>query len=270
MVQEAVRGLYRRRDQLADRGKALPYVRSAVLSGARTVLTPAEHTLVPHRDRRRLVEIPAAQATNGAENRLNNMDFESRAGPAAVVTMAPAPRRPADEAAPVLPVWPEPDDPSLAVTALYHEHALSLIRVAHIMLGNRAAAEDVVHDAFCGLYRRWAHLADKGKAIGYVRSSVLNGCRTALRRSRLQDRIMTYQPAAVSAEAAVLSSEERREVVRALRRLPERQREVLVLRYYLDLTDEQIASDLGIAPSTIRSTRHRALASLERLLMEVS
>lgn len=198
------------------------------------------------------------------------MDLESRPGPGTVVTIAPAPRRLASQAAPGLPAWLEPEDPALAVTALYHEHALSLIRVAHIMLGSRAAAEDVVQDAFCGLYRRWAHLADKDKAIGYVRSSVLNGCRTALRRSRLQDRIMTYQPAAVSAEAAVLSSEERREVVLALRRLPGRQREVLVLRYYLDLTDEQIASDLGIALSTIRSTRHRALASLERLLTEPS
>lgn len=198
------------------------------------------------------------------------MDLQSRVGPASVVTIAAARRRPAAEAAPDLPAWLEPEDPTLAVTALYHEHALSLIRAAHIMLGNRAAAEDVVHDAFCGLYRRWGHLADKGKALSYVRSSVVNGCRTALRRSRLQDRITTYQPSAVSAEAAALSREERREVVRALRRLPDRQREVLVLRYYLDLTDEQIADDLGITPSTIRSTRHRALVSLERLLTEAT
>ena len=198
------------------------------------------------------------------------MDLESRARPAAAVTLAAAPRRPCDEAAPSLPEWLGTQDRSLAVTALYHEHALSMIRVAHIMLGNRAAAEDVVQDAFCGLYRRWGHLADKDKALGYVRSSVINGCRTVLRRRRLQDRIMTYQPAAVSAETAALSSEERREVVQALRRLPERQREVLVLRYYLDLTDEQIADDLGITPSTIRSTRHRALAALERLLTEAT
>jgi len=155
-----------------------------------------------------------------------------------------------------------------AVTVLYHEHALSLIRLAHIMLGGRAGAEDIVHDAFCGLYRRWDHLADPNKALGYVRSSVLNGCRTALRRGRLADRVRSYQPAAASAEAAVLSGEERREVVRALRRLPERQREVLVLGYYLDLSDEQIADDLGIGASTVRSTRHRALAALERALKD--
>jgi|SRR6266568_7016404 len=201
------------------------------------------------------------------------MDLESRAAPAPAAGMAGisgARAWPEDECVASMPDWLEPDDPSVAVTALYHEHALSLIRLAHIMLGNRPGAEDVVHDAFCGLYRRWEHLADKEKALGYVRSSVLNGCRSALRRGRLQDRVTAYQPAVVSAEAAVLSSEERREVVLALRRLPARQREVLVLRYYLDLSDEQIAGDLGIRPGTVRSTRHRALASLERLLREAS
>ena len=91
------------------------------------------------------------------------MDLESRAGPAAIVTIADAPRRPGGEAVPGPPASVEPEDPSLAVTALYHEHALSLIRVAHIMLGNRAAAEDVVQDAFCGLYRRWGHLATRAR-----------------------------------------------------------------------------------------------------------
>ncbi len=175
------------------------------------------------------------------------------------------PRPPADQAA-YRPGRTESGDAEAAVTALYHEHALALIRFAHLLLGSRTGAEDVVHDAFCGLYRRWDHLDDKAKALGYVRSSVLNGCRTVQRRSRLADRIVTYQPAAISAEAAALNGEERREVVRALRRLPSRQREVLVLRYYLDLSDEQIASDLGITQPTVRSARRRGLASLERLL----
>ena len=71
----------------------------------------------------------------------------------------------------------------VAVTALYAEHALGLTRLAHVMLGDRAAAEDVVHDAFAGLYRRWGQLADPAKAQGYLRSTVLNGCRSALRRA---------------------------------------------------------------------------------------
>jgi DNA-directed RNA polymerase specialized sigma24 family protein len=67
------------------------------------------------------------------------------------------------------------------VTALYQAHALGLVRLAIIMLGDRPAAEDVVQDAFFGLYRNWGGLSDPAKALTYVRSSVLNGCRGALR-----------------------------------------------------------------------------------------
>lgn len=155
-----------------------------------------------------------------------------------------------------------------AVTALYREHALGLVRLAHIMLGSRAAAEDVVQEAFCGLYRRWAHLTEPAKALGYVRSAVLNGSRSALRRGRQHSPEAAYEPAAMSAEAAVLSAEERRTVLHALRGLPARQREVLALRYYLDLTDSEIALDLGISQSTVRSTMHRALAALGHALGE--
>src|SRR5215831_1320356 len=82
-----------------------------------------------------------------------------------------------------------------AVTALYQAHALGMIRLAHIMLGDRASAEDVVQEAFNGLYRRWSALADTGNAIAYVRSSVLNGCRSVLRRqSRSRDRAAASQP----------------------------------------------------------------------------
>ena len=72
--------------------------------------------------------------------------------------------------------------PAGAVTALYRAHALGLIRLAVVMLGDRPAAEDAVQEAFCGLYRRWHSLADPAKALSYVRSSVINGCRTVLRR----------------------------------------------------------------------------------------
>ncbi len=68
------------------------------------------------------------------------------------------------------------------MTALYQAHALGLIRLAYLMLGERQAAEDVVQEAFAGLYRRWEKLSDPGKALPYVRSSVLNGCRSQLRR----------------------------------------------------------------------------------------
>ena len=82
--------------------------------------------------------------------------------------------------------WPAThigDHAAAAVTALYRDHAVSLIRLAYLMLGDRAAAEDAVQDAFCGLYRHWDRLDDPGRALGYVRTSVLNGCRSALRRA---------------------------------------------------------------------------------------
>ena len=154
------------------------------------------------------------------------------------------------------------------MTALYEAHALGLVRLAYVMLGDRAAAEDVVQEAFGGLYRRWDQLSDADRALQYVRSSVLNGCRSALRHRRVQGIQAVHQPPAVSAETAALVSEERREVMRALRRLPGRQREVLVLRFYLDQPEAAIAQAMGISQSTVRSTAHRALAALGRLLEE--
>jgi RNA polymerase sigma-70 factor (sigma-E family) len=155
------------------------------------------------------------------------------------------------------------------VGALYRAQAVGLIRLAYLMLGDRAAAEDVVQDAFCGLYRHWDRLAGPGGALPYVRASVLNGCRTALRR-RARGQVMVYQPPSGSAEAAVLGREEREQVMRAVRRLPDRQREALVLRFYLDLPEPEIARVMGIRPGTVRSATHRALKALGRLLESTS
>ena len=107
---------------------------------------------------------------------------------------------------------------SLAVTALYRGHALGLTRLAFVMLGDRQAAEDVVQEAFCGLYRAWDRLPDHGNVHGYLRVSVLNGCRSALRRNRRVPRPLAV-PAAASAEAEALAGEEQRATVAALRRL---------------------------------------------------
>jgi RNA polymerase sigma-70 factor (sigma-E family) len=159
-------------------------------------------------------------------------------------------------------------DRAAAVSALYAGHALGLIRLAHIMLGNRQAAEDVVQEAFIGLYRRWSHLDEQANALGYVRSSVLNGCRSQLRRRPTAELNGSDGPPVTSAESAVLTAEERREVIRALRCLPARQREVLALRFYLDLPDDQIAAAMNISRGTVRSAAHRGLAALGRALRE--
>jgi RNA polymerase sigma-70 factor (sigma-E family) len=169
---------------------------------------------------------------------------------------------------PALPRWVTSDDAEAAVGALYQAHALPLIRLAYITLGDRASAEDVVQDAFCGLFKRWEHLAESGKALPYVRASVLNGCRSVLRHRAVLRRRVTHQVTVESAEAAMLSGEERSQLMRAVRRLPTRQREALVLRFYLDLPDDEIARVMGVRPSTVRSTMHRALGALGRILKE--
>ena len=156
-----------------------------------------------------------------------------------------------------------------AVTRLYQGHAVGLIRLAVVMLGDRPAAEDVVQDAFAGLYRRWTHLADPGKALPYLRSATINGCRNELRRRvRARRRPAEAVADAASAEFAALVGEEHREVLAALRQLPARQREALVLRFYLDLSEPEIAAAMGISPGTVKSSTARGLAALGRLLQE--
>ena len=158
--------------------------------------------------------------------------------------------------------------PDQAVTALYQAHALGLIRLAVVMLGDRPAAEDVVQEAFCGLYRRWHALSDTGKALTYVRSSVINGCRSALRHRNRTPAGLAGDLPVESAEAAALVSEEHQQVLTAIRRLPDRQREVLVLRFYLDLGEAEIAASMRVSRGTVKSTTSRALAALGRILEE--
>jgi RNA polymerase sigma-70 factor (sigma-E family) len=164
-----------------------------------------------------------------------------------------------------------------SVTALYAEHALGLVRLAVVMTGDRAQAEDVVQEAFLGLYRRWEHLTDRSAPLAYVRVSVVNGCRKAVRRRARLDSLSPFGETAEgtgehaeSAEARALLSEEQRAVAAALRDLPQRQREALVLRYYLDLSEEEIARTMGVTRGTVKSATHRALAAIGRTLREGS
>jgi RNA polymerase sigma-70 factor (sigma-E family) len=185
-------------------------------------------------------------------------------------------RRPHLVAEAVTPGWDGGDDDatdremgaSQAVTAIYERHALGLTRLAFLMLGDRQTAEDVVQEAFCGLYRAWDHMSDHARALGYVRSSVLNGSRSALRRSRRVPRAVAVEAAAASAEDAVLAGERQRETVAALRRLPPRQREAVVLRYFAGLPEQETAVAMGVSRGTVKSTTSRALAALARMLQE--
>jgi len=162
------------------------------------------------------------------------------------------------------------------VTALYAAHGVSLVRMGFVILGDRGAAEDVVQDAFVGLYRNWDRLSDPAAALPYVRSSVLNGCRAARRaqaRRERRDRAAAARDGWLSLdspEAAVLLSQEHQEVLAAVRKLAGRQREALTLRYYLGLSTEETARVLGISAGTVKSTLSRAIATLGRVLKEES
>jgi RNA polymerase sigma-70 factor (sigma-E family) len=160
--------------------------------------------------------------------------------------------------------------PDREVTALYEAHALSLTRLAYVMLGDKPAAEDVVQEAFLGLYKRWRQLRNTASAPGYLRTSVLNGCRMVLRSRVRRDDRATGELPWESAEATALVGEEQRHLLQAIRALPPRQRETLVLRYYLDLNEEEIARSMGIRPGTVKSATSRALVALGKRMQEYS
>src|SRR5437660_6177800 len=120
---------------------------------------------------------------------------------------------------------------------LYRTERWSLVRLASLLLHDAADAEEVVQDAFVKAHVAWHRLRDPDKALAYLRSAVLNGARSRLRHLRVVDRYTPPRPGlGQSAEAAALAGEERHQMIAALHALPDRQRECLALRYYLDLS----------------------------------
>jgi RNA polymerase sigma-70 factor (sigma-E family) len=172
---------------------------------------------------------------------------------------------PADESAPATP------DPGGVVHQLYATQALTLVRLANLLVRDRNTAEDIVQDAFLALYRALPRLRDHDQLLPYLRTAVVNGSRSALRgqrRAALRPVRVTREAPESSAESAALLGEDRRAVFAAVARLPRRSREVLVLRYYLDLPDQEIAATLGVSRGTVSSTASRAVAALGRELKE--
>lgn len=155
--------------------------------------------------------------------------------------------------------------PGIDIPALYAAHRLSLVRLAALLVDDRGLAEDIVQDAFIGLTRHRHQVRDPQAALGYLRTSVVNGSRSMLRRRRTVTTFLARSapPEDVApADAAVLAHERQDRVLLAVRDLPPRMREVLVLRYWSDLTETQIAAALGISEGTVKSTASRALDKL--------
>jgi RNA polymerase sigma-70 factor (sigma-E family) len=153
--------------------------------------------------------------------------------------------------------------------ALYQAERLGMIRLAAFLVGDLHLAEDVVQDAFTGLHSNWHRLRDEQSAMGYLRRAVVNRSRSVLRRRRTADR--HPWPAAAPAPAAdtgVLAAEEHGRLRQALSGLPRRQREVLVLRYWSNLTEAEIADTLGVGTGTVKSSASRGLRALQATLTE--
>lgn len=158
-------------------------------------------------------------------------------------------------------------DERVDIADLYAAHRLSLVRLAILLVDDLASAEDVVQDAFAALTRRRGAMADPSKALAYLRVSVVNTARSALRRRRTaRAYVPPHEISPASPEDRSVLAEEHRAVVTALHQLPTRQREVLVLRYWSGLSEAEIARTLGISPGTVKSTASRGLTALERAL----
>jgi len=151
---------------------------------------------------------------------------------------------------------PQPADRAGCIADLYRREYAPMVRLAHLLLGSNEAAEDVVQDSFVRLYRNWDRAEQPGP---YLRAVVVNRCHSWRRRRLLErERLPRPAPEAVGSEAC--------ELLDALARLGLRQRTALVLRFYADLSEAEVASALGCRPGTVKSLVHRGLRQLEGMI----
>jgi RNA polymerase sigma-70 factor (sigma-E family) len=158
-------------------------------------------------------------------------------------------------------------DADRALTALYSLHYRSLVKLAALLVADTAAAEEIVQDAFIAVHTAWRKLPGPDRALSYLRQSVVNRSRSALRHRVTVGKIAPKPaPDMPAAEQGAIIQLERSALVSALRTLPPRQREALVLGYYAGLPEAQIASAMGISTGAAKSHTARAVASLRAAL----
>ena len=155
-----------------------------------------------------------------------------------------------------------------AVTRLFGAHYRPLVRLATLLLTDSGRAEEIVSDAYVALHGNWRRLRDTDKALAYLRATVVNRSRSALRHRRVVERHATTvamaeaTATAPSAEAGALDRLAYDLVLAALAELPARQREALVLRYYGDLSEVEIAEAMGCSRGAVKSHTARGMAAL--------
>lgn len=162
-------------------------------------------------------------------------------------------------------------DADQAVTQLYTTQYRPLVRLATLLVRDSATAEEVVQDAFVAMHGAWRRLRDPNKALSYLRQSVVNRARSVLRhRAVVEKHAPKALPDAPSAEQGAMSELERAAVIEALRHLPARQREAVVLRYYGDFSEAQIADAMGISRGAVKSHTARGIAALRSALEQTT
>ena len=153
------------------------------------------------------------------------------------------------------------------LTEIYCAEYNSLVRMAASLVSDIDTAEEVVQDSFVATQAAWPQLRDSEKVLAYVRQSVMNRARSVVRRRMVADRHPPKpEPDAPSAEYSALTELDRSAVMSALRLLPQRQREVLVLRFYLGLREGQIAATMGITKGTVKVHIARAMTAMRDVL----
>ena len=154
-----------------------------------------------------------------------------------------------------------------AVIELYSMHYRALVRLAAMLLRDTPTAEEVVQDAFVAMHGGWQRLRDAEKALAYLRQAVVNRSRSVLRHRTVVDKNLQKAPPDMpSAEHGALVLLERSAVVAALRELPDRQREAIVLRYYADLSEAEIAAAMKISRGAVKSHTARGMTALRAAL----
>jgi RNA polymerase sigma-70 factor (sigma-E family) len=150
-----------------------------------------------------------------------------------------------------------------AVTELYSLQYWPLVRLAVLLVRDVPTAEDVVQDSFVAMHDGWRRLRDADSALAYLRQVVLNRSRSVLRHRAMVDRhLQKPMPDMPSAEYGALAQMERSAVLTALHKLTDRQREAIVLRYYADFSEAEVAAVMGISYGAVKSHTARGMAAL--------
>ena len=158
-----------------------------------------------------------------------------------------------------------------AVTELYSAHYRSLVRLAALLVRDVGTAEEVVQDAFVAMHGGWHRLRDNDKALAYLRQAVVNRSRSVLRHRVVVDRNAPKPPPdEPSAEHGAITLFERSAVIAALKGLPARQREALVLRFYADMSEAQVAATMRISRGAVKSHTARAMQAMRTVLEQNS